>query len=104
MHLNSIFSKSFYLGVLMTAARLIALRRPWSQVIGGTVKATMGVLIFVAGAVTVINALAPLGTLLLGATGARGVGPTNEAILGLAQSRYGSVTALSYCVGILGQP
>src|SRR2546425_8874997 len=98
---DEIFSKPFYLVGLMTAVGLIALRRPWSQVIGGTVKATMGFLILVAGAVTVINALAPLGTLLLGATGARGVVPTNEAIVALAQSRYGSLTAWLMFVGFL---
>src|SRR3989441_3225844 len=101
---DEIFSKPFYLVGLMTAVGLIALRRPWSQVIGGTVKATMGFLILVAGAVTVINALAPLGALLLGATGARGVGPTNEAIVALAQSRDRSPTALLVFVGVLGTP
>src|SRR2546428_9589943 len=98
---DEIFSKPFYLVGRMTAVGLIALRRPWSQVIGGTVKATMGFLILVAGAVTVINALEPLGTLLLGATGARGVVPTNEAIVALAQSRYGSLTAWLMVGGFL---
>src|SRR3989442_14464139 len=90
---DEIFSKPFYLVGLMTAVGLIALRRPWGQVIGGTAKTTMGFLIFVVGAVTVINALDPLGKVLLRATGARGGVPTNEAIVALAQSRYGSLTA-----------
>src|SRR5256886_5132495 len=101
---DEIFSKPFCLVGLMTAVGLIALRRPWSQVIGGTVKATMGVLILVVGAVTVINALEPLGKLLLGATGARGVVPTNEAIVALAQSRYGSLTAPLVVFGLLARP
>src|SRR3989441_11519971 len=75
---DEIFSKPFYLVGLMTAVGLIAPRRPWSQVIGGTVKATIGVLILVAGAVTGLNALAPLGPLPPGANGGRGVGPTKE--------------------------
>src|SRR2546427_6723963 len=99
---DEIFSKPFYLVGLMTAVGLIALRRPWGQVIGGTAKATMGFLILVVGAVTVINALDPLGELLLGATGARGVVPTNEAIVALAQSRYGSLTARLVVVGFVG--
>src|SRR3989441_10620015 len=89
---DEIFSKPFYLVGLMTAVGLIALRRPWGQVIGGTAKATMGVLILVVGAVTVINALDPLGKVILGATGAPGVVPTKEAIVGLPQSRDGSLT------------
>jgi len=96
---DEIFSKPYYLVGLMTAVGLIALRRPWSQVIGGTIKATMGFLILVVGAVTVINALDPLGKLILGATGARGVVPTNEAIVALAQTQYGALTAWLMFVG-----
>src|SRR3990170_3706071 len=98
---DEIFSKPFYLVGLMTAIGLIALRKPTSQVIGGTVKATMGFLILVVGAVTVINALDPLGKLILGATGAKGVVPLNEAIVALAQSQYGAVTAYLMFLGFL---
>lgn len=98
---DEIFSKPFYLVGLMTAIGLIALKRPTSQIIGGTTKATMGFLILVVGAVTVINALDPLGKLILGATGARGVVPTNEAIVALAQSRYGQLTATVMFLGFL---
>jgi len=98
---DEIFSKPFYLVGLMTAVGLIALRRHTSQVIGGTVKATMGFLILVAGAGTVVNALEPLGKLILGATGASGVVPTNEAIVALAQSKYGALTAWLMFLGFL---
>lgn len=98
---DEIFSKPFYLVGLMTAIGLIALGRPWSQVIGSTLKATMGFLILVVGAVTVINALDPLGKLILGAAGARGVVPTNEAIVALAQAQYGQLTATLMFVGFL---
>ncbi len=98
---DEIFSKPFYLVGLMTAVGLIALRRPTSQVLGGTIKATMGFLILVVGAVTVINALDPLGKLLLGATSVPGVVPTNEAIVALAQSKYGALTAWLMFAGFL---
>jgi PTS system ascorbate-specific IIC component len=98
---DEIFSKPFYLVGLMTAVGLIALRRPTSQIIGGTIKATMGFLILVVGAVTVINSLDPLGRLLLGATGVRGVVPTNEAIVALAQSKYGALTAWLMFIGFV---
>src|SRR3989449_5315965 len=100
---DEIFSKPFYLVGLMTAVGLIALRRPTSQVIGGTVKATMGVLILVAGASTVVNALEPLGKLILGATGASGGVPTNQAILALAQSKYGALTPWLVFLGFLAR-
>src|SRR3972149_2382420 len=98
---DEIFSKPFYLVGLMTAIGLIALRKPLSAVIGGTLKATMGFLILVVGAVTVINALDPLGTLILGSTGVQGVVPTNEAIVALAQSQFGAQTASLMFLGFL---
>jgi PTS system ascorbate-specific IIC component len=98
---NSIFSVPAYLVGLMTAIGLIALRKPLSAVIGGTLKATMGFLILVVGAVTVINALDPLGTLILGSTGVQGVVPTNEAIVALAQSQFGAQTAYLMFLGFL---
>ncbi|MCS6963220.1 MAG: PTS ascorbate transporter subunit IIC [Thermoflexus sp.] len=98
---DEIFSKPYYLVGLMTAIGLIALGRPISQILGGTIKATMGFLILVVGAVTVINALDPLGKLILGATGVRGVVPTNEAIVALAQKEYGALTATMMFLGFL---
>jgi len=98
---NEVFSKPYYLVGLMTAIGLIALRRPISQIIGGTLKATMGFLILVVGAITVIQALDPLGKLILGATGVRGVVPTNEAIVALAQQEYGQLTATLMFLGFL---
>jgi PTS system ascorbate-specific IIC component len=98
---EEILSQPFYLVGLMTAVGLIALRKRAGDVIGGTLKATMGFLILVVGAVTVINALNPLGSLILGATGAQGVVPTNEAIVALAQSRYGADVAIVMALGFL---
>src|SRR3989442_1381326 len=98
-----IFSKPFYLVGLMTGVGLIALRRSSSQVIAGTIKATMGFLILGVGAGTVINALDPLGKLLVGATGVRGVVPTNEAIVALAQTNYGALTAWLMFIGFIAR-
>src|SRR2546427_7980999 len=93
---DEIFSKPFYLVGLMTAVGLIALRRPWGQVIGGTAKDTMGFLVLPVRALTGINALHPLGELLLGATGGPGLVPTDEAIRAPPQSPYRAPTGLPH--------
>lgn len=98
---NEILSKPFYLVGLMTAVGLIALRKSFGDVVGGTLKATMGFLILVVGAVTVINALDPLGRLILSATGAHGVIPTNEAIVAIAAEKYGAVVAWLMALGFI---
>lgn len=90
---NEVLSKPAYLVGLMAAVGLVALRKPWGAVFGGLLKATLGYLILGAGAGVVIASLTPLGTAILGATGANGVVPTNEAIVALAQTQYGATVA-----------
>ncbi|WP_424214957.1 PTS ascorbate transporter subunit IIC [Streptomyces sp. BI20] len=102
---NEILSQPAYLIGLITAAGLIALRRSAGQVIGGAIKATLGFLLIGAGAGLVVNSLAPLGTMIQGSTGAHGVIPTNEAIVGIAQAQYGARVAwlmiLGFAVSLL---
>jgi len=98
---NEVLSKPAYLVGLMTAIGLIAMRKPWGAVFGGLLKSTLGFLILGAGAGVVIAALTPLGTAILGATGANGVVPTNEAIVAMAQSQYGAAVAWVMFLGFL---
>ncbi|MFE9390657.1 PTS ascorbate transporter subunit IIC [Streptomyces sp. NPDC006784] len=90
---TEILSVPAYLIGLITAAGLTALRKPGGQIAGGAVKATLGFLLISAGAGLVVSALAPLGEMIQGATGAHGVIPTNEAIVGIAQDRFGARVA-----------
>jgi PTS system ascorbate-specific IIC component len=87
---NEVLSVPAFLIGIITAVGLIALRRSTGQVIGGALKATLGFLLIGAGATLVVASLAPLGTMIQGATGAQGVIPTNEAIAGIAQADYGA--------------
>ncbi|RFU85812.1 PTS ascorbate transporter subunit IIC [Streptomyces triticagri] len=96
---NEILSEPAYLIGLITAVGLIALRKSTGQVIGGAIKATLGFLLIGAGAGLVVASLAPLGEMIQGATGAHGVIPTNEAIVGIAQAEYGSRVAWLMIVG-----
>ena len=96
---NEILSQPAYLIGLITAAGLIALRKSAGQVLGGAIKATLGFLLIGAGAGLVVAALAPLGEMIQGSTGAHGVIPTNEAIVGIAQAEYGSRVAWLMILG-----
>ncbi|MFX4291789.1 PTS ascorbate transporter subunit IIC [Streptomyces bohaiensis] len=102
---NEILSEPAYLIGLITAAGLIALRRSTGQILGGAIKATLGFLLIGAGAGLVVGSLAPLGEMIQGATGAHGVIPTNEAIVGIAQEQYGARVAwlmiLGFAVSLL---
>ncbi|GHH72902.1 PTS ascorbate transporter subunit IIC [Streptomyces sulfonofaciens] len=96
---DEILSQPPYLVGLITAAGLLALRRPAGQVAGGAIKATLGFLLINAGATLVTGSLGPLGEMIQGATGAHGVIPTNEAIVGIAQQQFGSRVAWLMILG-----
>ena len=90
---NEILAVPAFLIGIITAVGLSALRKPVGTVIGGALKTTLGFLLISAGATLVTASLEPLGTMITGATGAHGVVPTNEAIVGIAQQHYGSQVA-----------
>ncbi|PRY00600.1 PTS ascorbate transporter subunit IIC [Allonocardiopsis opalescens] len=96
---NEILSVPAYLVGLITAVGLIALRRSVGQVVGGGLKAVLGFLLIGAGAGLVTASLDPLGTMIQGATGAQGVVPTNEAIVGIAQQQFGAQVAWIMILG-----
>ena len=95
---------AFLIGII-TAVGLAALRKGVGQIVGGAIKATLGFLLIGAGATLVVASLEPLGAMILGATGAQGVIPTNEAIAGIAQAEYGAQVAwlmiLGFAVSLL---
>jgi PTS system ascorbate-specific IIC component len=102
---NEILSVPAFLIGIITAVGLVALRRSIGEVLGGALKATLGFLLIGAGATLVVASLAPLGAMIQGATGAQGVVPTNEAIVGIAQADYGAQVSwlmiLGFAVSLL---
>lgn len=98
---NEILAVPAFLIGIITAVGLIALRKSSGQVVGGAIKATLGFLLIGAGATLVVASLDPLGNMILGATGARGVIPTNEAIAGIAQEQYGAQVAWLMILGFV---
>lgn len=96
---NEILAVPAYLIGIITAVGLIALRKSVGQVIGGALKATLGFLLIGAGATLVVASLKPLGVMIQGAAGTKGVVPTNEAIVGIAQNQFGAQVAWLMILG-----
>jgi len=96
---NEILAVPAYLIGIITAVGLIALRKSTGQVIGGALKATLGFLLIGAGAGLVVASLKPLGVMIQGAAGTKGVVPTNEAIVGIAQKQFGAQVAWLMILG-----
>lgn len=96
---DEILSVPAFLVGIITAVGLAAMRRGAGQVLGGALKAVLGFLLIDAGAGLVTASLDPLGVMIQGATGAQGVVPTNEAIVGIAQEQFGSQVAWLMILG-----
>lgn len=96
---NEILAVPAFLIGIITAVGLGAMGRSTGQVIGGAIKATLGFLLIGAGATLVTTSLEPMGAMIMGATGMKGVVPTNEAIAGIAQAQYGAQVAWLMILG-----
>lgn len=101
---KDVFGVPAYLVGLMTMIALIASRKGLGDIVGGTLKATLGFIILGIGAGAVIGALDPLGALITGSFDVKGVVPTNEAITGIV-SKIPDVAqnvAFAMFIGVIG--
>lgn len=98
---NEILSKPFLLVGLMALVGLLFLKKPFSDVLSGTLKTIVGFLILNAGAGLVINTLAPFGDMIQAVFHLQGVVPTNEAIVALAMASFGKQVAAIMALGFL---
>ena len=101
---RDIFGVPAYLVGLMTLIALVASRKGLGDIIGGSLKATLGFIILGIGAGAVIGALNPLGALITGAFGVEGVVPTNEAITAIANDipEVAQNVAFAMFIGVIG--
>lgn len=101
---RDVFGNPAYLVGLMTMAALIASRKGVGDIVGGTLKATLGFIILGVGAGAVIGALNPLGSLITGSFGVEGVVPTNEAITAIANDipEVAQNVAFAMFLGVIG--
>ena len=98
---NEILSVPAYLVGLIVVVGLAVMGKSAGEIVGGGLKAVLGFLILGAGAGVVVAALEPLGVLILEATGAQGVVPTNEAIVSIAVEEFGAQVAWIMVAGFL---
>lgn len=98
---NEILSVPAYLVGIMALIGLLALRKPVTDLVSGTLKTILGFLILTGGASILIGALTPLGAMVQSGLHLHGVIPTNEAIVALAQKAFGAQTATIMALGFV---
>jgi len=80
---------------------LLLQRKATADVIAGTLKTIMGFVILGAGADVIVGSLSHFGVMFEQAFNIQGVIPNNEAIVAVAQSVFGTETALIMLFGML---
>jgi PTS system ascorbate-specific IIC component len=102
---NEILSEASLLVGLMALIGLLALKKPMSETVTGTLKTILGFLILGGGAGIIIGALDPLGAMVQAGFHLHGVVQTNEAIVAIAQKSFGAQTAIimaaGFCVNLI---
>lgn len=86
---------------LVSFIGLVAQKKPIADIIRGSVKTVMGVLILGGGASLAVGALGHFGNMFQYGFGINGVVPHNEAIVGMALEEYGTQTALIMAFGMV---
>ena len=86
---------------LVSMIGLIAQKKGISDILKGSIKTIMGVLILGGGAGLAVAALTHFGTMFQHGFGINGVVPHNEAIVGMALKEFGTQTALIMAFGMV---
>jgi ascorbate PTS system EIIC component len=96
-----ILSTPAVLVALISLVGLLILKKPASDIIKGTVKTFLGFIVISAGAGVIVGSLDPFGKMFQEAFNVNGVVPNNEAIVAMALTEYGGVTAFIMFFGML---
>lgn len=99
--MNDVLSQPAVLIGIFALIGLLAQKKPTTEIITGSLKATIGFLILGAGAGALVGALNNFSTIFTQAFNITGVIPNNEAIVSLAQKTFGAETALIMVFGML---
>ena len=86
---------------LVSFIGLVVQKKGLSDVLKGSIKTVMGVLILGGGAGLAVGALGHFGTMFQHGFGINGVVPHNEAIVGMALDEFGTQTALIMAFGMV---
>ena len=76
------------------------MRKPWHQVLTGTLGPILGYLMLAAGAGVIANNLEPLAQMIEKGFHLKGVGPNNEAGTAVSQEVLGTETILIMVIGL----
>lgn len=86
---------------LIALIGLLLQKKPFVDVVKGTIKTILGFLVLGGGASLVVSSLEPMGVMFEQAFHIQGVIPNNEAIISMALKDFGTATALIMALGMV---
>lgn len=90
---------SILVGVIAMIGLLVQ-KKPFTDVVKGTVKTILGFIVLGGGAGVLVGALGPMGAMFEQGFNVQGIVPNNEAIVSVALKEYGTITALIMAFGM----
>ncbi len=90
-----------FMVALIALIGLLLQRKPVADTVKGTIKTFVGFLVLTAGAGVITSSLTPFGGMFEAGFHVKGVVPNNEAIVAVAITDYGTMTAMVMFFGML---
>jgi len=98
---SQIFGNAAIMLGLIALIGLLLLRRPFGDVLKGTVRTIIGYYILLAGAMALTDLVTPLSAWVGQLLGVKGVQPGVWIVFGIGMSDYGSETAIAMLIGFI---
>ncbi|WP_332237261.1 PTS ascorbate transporter subunit IIC [Sporolactobacillus sp. KGMB 08714] len=99
--LRDLFGQPAIVAGLIVCMGLIALKKPITEIIRGSVRATIGFVTLLMGTNIIVAALSNFGKVFSKAFSMQGVIPSNEAAISIVLSKYGSIATLIFVFGMI---
>ena len=99
--LKDLLSQPAIIAGIVVLIGLLALRKPATEVVTGTVKAMLGMVILSAGASLITGALTNFSSLFEGAFNMKGIVPSNEAGMGITLGKFGTIATFVFVFGLV---
>ena len=99
--LKDLLSQPAIIAGLVVLVGLLALKKPATQVVTGTIKAMLGMIILSAGATVIVNSLTSFSSLFEAAFHLKGIVPSNEAGMGITLGKFGTVATFVFVFGLV---
>ncbi len=99
--LSDLLGQPAVIAGLVVLLGLIALKKPGTEIIKGSIRAILGFVVLLAGTTLIVGTLSNFGKLFESAFSMQGIIPSNEAAISIILAKYGSVATFIFVAGLI---